>query len=145
MTKDADALTLIRGDFDRSIRPTLVETYSFEYAYRLFLILCASKPSVIHALSAEELDGLQPFFLEGLETCIEALSQKKGLDMDQSLKERYATLATTTLLRFLKGGMEPDSAALAKQVAKALEKRLYTDGVLEPDIRAMRVFCEPRI
>ena len=144
MTKEEDALQRIKGDFDRTVKPALVETYSFEYVYRLFLILCSTKPTLISSLSKEELDGLEPFFLQGMEACISALSDKKGLFMDDSLQQRYASLATTTLLHYLKGGMEPDSAALAKQVAKALEKRLYSDGVLEPDIRPMRVFVEPR-
>lgn len=144
MSKEVDALTLIRGDFDRAVKPSLVESYSFEYAYRLFLILCSSKPGVISSLSEKELNELESFFQSGLETCIETASSKKGLEIDDALRKRYAGIATTTLMRYLKGGMEPDSTALAKQVAKSLEKHLYSDGVLEPDIKVVRVFLEPR-
>ena len=137
-----DALTLIQGDFDRAVKPSLVESYSFEYAYRLFLVLCSSKPNAIKSLNPKEFDALEPSFLTGVKACIAVLNEDKGLTMDEGQQEEYASIAAKTLIRYLKGGMGPSPAALASQVAKALEDKLYQDGVLDPNIAVTKVFLE---
>ena len=144
MGNDQESITLIKGDYDRTVRPALMESYSFEYAYRLFLILCSTKPSVIHSLSAKEIDVLEPTFLSGMKECIASLNEDKGLSMDPALQEKYASFATSTIIRYLKGGMEPSPVSLAGQVARSLEDKLYEDGVLDPNVRVTRVFVEAK-
>ena len=144
MPKEVDALTLIQGDFDRAVKPSLVESYSFEYAYRLFLVLCSCKPNAIKSLDPKEFDVLEPSFLAGVKACISVLNEDKGLTMNEGQQEEYASFAAKTLIRYLKGGMGPSPVALASQVAKALEDKLYKDGVLELGVTATSVFVEPR-
>jgi hypothetical protein len=144
MGSDGGPISLIRADYDRTVKPALVETYSFEYVFRLFLILCSTKPSLIKSLSAKEIDVLEPTFLSGMKACISALNEEKGLSMDASLVDQYAAFATSTLLRYLKGGMGPSPVSVAGQVAKALEEKLYSDGVLDPRIDVTNVFLEKR-
>ena len=144
MVNNVQPITLVRADYDRTVKPELMEAYSFEYAYRLFLVLCSSKKNLISSLTNEEIKDLEPFFKEGLKNCIERVGEKKGLSINEELGDRYAEFATKSLVRYIRGGMEPDPSDLAKQVTKAMEKKLYADGVLEPDIRAMRVFTERR-
>ncbi len=144
MGTDGGPLSLIRDDYDRAVKPSLVESYSFEYVYRLFLVLCTSKPSVINSLTAKEIDVLEPTFLTGMKSCISALNEDKGLSMGEPLQEEYAVFATKTIIRYLKGGMGPSPVTLAKDVAKAMEEKLYSDGVLDPNIRVTNVFVEPK-
>ncbi len=144
MGNDGGPISLIKGDYDRTVKPALVETYSFEYVYRLFLILCSTKPSVINSLTSKEIDVLEPTFLTGMKACISVLNEDKGLAMEEPLQEEYATFATKTILRYLKGGMGPNPASLAGQVAKAMEEKLYQDGVLDHGIDVTSVFVEKK-
>ncbi len=144
MSPEEIHISTIQGDYDRTMRPALMESYSFEYAYRLFLVLCSSKRNLISSLSSKELDVLEPDFHNGMKECIAALNEDKGLGISDTLQEQYASFATTNLLRYLKGGMRPNPVSLATQVAKALENKLYQDGVLDPDIEAISVFLEKK-
>ena len=141
---DEAILATIRSDFAKTIESKLVESYSFEYAYRLFLVLCSTKPSVIHSLSSSEIDVLEPTFLSGMKACIADLNVDKGLAMEPSVQEKYASFATSTLIRYLKGGMGTSPVSLAGQVARSMEEKLYEDGILDKGIQATKVFVESR-
>lgn len=142
MSIEEKTISGLQADFDRTIRPEYVETYSFEYTYRLFLVLCFTKRNQVNALPTSRIDSLEPMFHQGLVNCVGALNANKGLSMNEEAKDQYASFATTMLMRYLKGGLEANPVALAKQVSKAMEKRLYTDKILEPDIHVTRVFLE---
>ncbi len=142
MRKEENPIEAIQADFDKALRPELMEAYSFEYVYRLFLILCSTKRDLIDSCEHGELDQLESTFREGLKTCVARLNHDKGLSMDEEAEAQFASIASTNIMLYIKGGMETNPVTVAKQVSKAMEKKLYTDGVLARNIHVTRVFTE---
>lgn len=104
--------------------PNFFGLYSFEYAYRLFLVYLSTQRNAIWEVRVKEPNAFDDLFKGDIDKAITTILQYRGIDLSNEDLNSISGIASEALVIFIKSSMNNDPTKLAKSISKAMDKAL---------------------
>lgn len=124
MTESAEtSFELLKNKAEQVFDPSFFGAYSFEYAYRLFLVFLSTNKFRIREIRASDPSALDHAFESYISAAISYTAEYRGVQLDQNVLASLLKLANDSAVLFMKSPTGNQPTKLAKTVAKAMNKQ----------------------
>lgn len=124
MTESAEAsFELLKNKAEQVFDPNFFGVYSFEYAYRLFLVFLSTNKFRIREIRASDPNALDHAFESYISAAISYTANYRGVQLNQDALSSLLKLANDSAVLFVKSPSSTQPNKLAKSVAKAMNKQ----------------------
>lgn len=124
MTESAEtSFELLKNKAEQVFDPNFFGSYSFEYAYRLFLVFLSTNKFRIREIRANDPGALDHAFEGYISAAISYTAEYRGVELDKNVLASLLKLANDSAVLFVKSPSGNQPTKLAKTVAKAMNKQ----------------------
>lgn len=122
--------------------PSFFGPYSFEYAYRLFLVYISTHRQDVQGIRMSDPNAFDHAFNEDIEKAVIHILEYRGIDKDKELISSLTELANDSLILFIKSPKPALSIKVAAEVANAMDKKLSSSLKAGKRIAVTKAFSE---
>ena len=134
-----DSFGLLKAKSTQVFDPSFFGSYSFEYAYRLFLVYLSTNKAKIKDIRVDDPDALDHIFEGDIASAIAFIAKYRGASLDEQTIAMLTKIANDSVVLYAKSPMSNPPIAIAQSVARAMDKQAAEylgdgQGVVVPSI-----------